>query len=222
MQLSRRLRCRSDRPAVLRRGPGPPGGWPPPGSGRARPPGAGALGRVAWRAIPTTIRSPGRAGGGVAVSRSMTRSGVKTRSPGLCRAGREDALALRWRDRAVVAAQLRVARAAISMARWRPAIPLALVSDAGRLESAKRNWSFTIAMSSGFKLAATRAPTDKPGPGCGSSTWSRTGVAPDRRIIAARICSSLGWSGGPVARTAVHLAPTAIHMLVRLPVSIRC
>src|SRR6266567_4818803 len=41
--------------------------------------------------------------------------------------GSEDALALRWRDRAVVAAQLRVARAVISMARWRPAIPLALV-----------------------------------------------------------------------------------------------
>ena len=31
--------------------------------------------------------------------------------------GREDALALRWRDRVVVAAQLRVARAVISMAR---------------------------------------------------------------------------------------------------------
>jgi hypothetical protein len=53
---------------------------------------------------------------------------VTTRRQAYAAPGREDALALRWRDRAVAAARLRVARAVISMARWRPAIPLPLVN----------------------------------------------------------------------------------------------
>jgi hypothetical protein len=45
-----------------------------------------------------------------------------------------------------------------------------------------------------------------PGSGAGRARFDKTRIA---------------GSGGPVARTAVHLAPTAIHLLVRLPVSIR-
>src|ERR1700746_1288162 len=55
--------------------------------------------------------------------------------------------------------------------------------------SSRRNgiWSFTIAISSGFKAAATRVATATPWPGCGSANWSRAGAAPDRRTAAARI-----------------------------------
>src|SRR5580658_3534029 len=47
--------------------------------------------------------------------------------------------------------------------------------------------SFTSRTSGGCKAAATRVPTDTPGPGCGSANSSRVGVAPDRRTTAARI-----------------------------------
>jgi hypothetical protein len=50
--------------------------------------------------------------------------------------------------------------------------------DAGGWSRRNGNWSFVIATSSGFKAAATRVPTDRPWPGCGSVNWSRAGVAP--------------------------------------------
>ena len=37
------------------------------------------------------------------------------------------------------------------------------------------------------KYTGVLAAADSPGPGCGSANWSRAGVAPDRRITAARI-----------------------------------
>ena len=47
--------------------------------------------------------------------------------------------------------------------------------DVGGWSRRSENWSFTIAISSGFKAAATKVPADRPWAGCGSANWSRAG-----------------------------------------------
>jgi hypothetical protein len=70
-----------------------------------------------------------------------------------------------------------------------------VTSGVGGWSRRNGNWSFTIATSSGFKVAATRMPTNRPWPGCGSANWSRVGGAPDRGITGARICCPVSLRG---------------------------